>query len=229
MNFWAEKNWSRDILLKPSQRQKINHLLETTDLSWVKDGNAAHPKEEGAGLISKKERKSWFKISAKGRLDANEKMTFVVTFFKRKPDPPQFYATVGEDFKKIYRSKLLPLEEAYDFHDFDLFIYFLLSLQVSPNFTCVSITSSFFFKKPAFFLARFNSTISCLWSCGKDGFGKTFFFDPSCCLRLYSRWWHQALSSPLSDFCWWFLKLETCCPKHAFRRLFSLSHNFMLM
>ena len=41
-----------------------------------------------------------------------------MTFFKRKPDQPQFYATVGEGLKKIYRSKLLPLEEAYDFHDF---------------------------------------------------------------------------------------------------------------
>ena len=30
----------------------------------------------------------------------------------------QFYATVGEGLKKIYKTKLLPLEEAYEFHEF---------------------------------------------------------------------------------------------------------------
>lgn len=30
----------------------------------------------------------------------------------------QFYATVGEGLKKIYEAKLLPLEEAYEFHEF---------------------------------------------------------------------------------------------------------------
>ena len=39
-------------------------------------------------------------------------------FKRRKEDQPQFYATVAEGLKKIYKSKLLPLEEAYDFHDF---------------------------------------------------------------------------------------------------------------
>ena len=39
-------------------------------------------------------------------------------FKRRKDDQPQFYATVGEGLKKIYKAKLLPLEEAYDFHDF---------------------------------------------------------------------------------------------------------------
>ena len=42
-----------------------------------------------------------------------------MSFFKRKKDSePQFYATVADGLKKIYRGKLLPLEEAYDFHDF---------------------------------------------------------------------------------------------------------------
>ncbi len=42
-----------------------------------------------------------------------------LSFFKRrKGEQPQFYATVGEGLKKVYREKLLPLEEAYDFHDF---------------------------------------------------------------------------------------------------------------
>lgn len=39
-------------------------------------------------------------------------------FRRKKEDHPQFYATVGEGLKKIYKAKLLPLEEAYDFHDF---------------------------------------------------------------------------------------------------------------
>ena len=39
-------------------------------------------------------------------------------FRRRKEDHPQFYATVGEGLKKIYKSKLLPLEEAYEFHEF---------------------------------------------------------------------------------------------------------------
>ena len=39
-------------------------------------------------------------------------------FKRRKEDHPQFYATVGEGLKKIYKSKLLPLEEAYEFHEF---------------------------------------------------------------------------------------------------------------
>jgi hypothetical protein len=39
-------------------------------------------------------------------------------FKRRKEDQPQFYATVAEGLKKIYKAKLLPLEEAYDFHDF---------------------------------------------------------------------------------------------------------------
>lgn len=39
-------------------------------------------------------------------------------FKRRKDDQPQFYATVAEGLKKIYKNKLLPLEEAYDFHDF---------------------------------------------------------------------------------------------------------------
>ena len=42
-----------------------------------------------------------------------------MSFFKRKKDSePQFYATVADGLKKIYRGKLLPLEEAYDFHEF---------------------------------------------------------------------------------------------------------------
>lgn len=42
-----------------------------------------------------------------------------MAFFRRKKgDQPQFYATVGEGLKKVYKAKLLPLEEAYDFHDF---------------------------------------------------------------------------------------------------------------
>lgn len=41
-----------------------------------------------------------------------------MAFFKKKIDQPQFYATVGEGLKKIYKAKLLPLEEAYDYHDF---------------------------------------------------------------------------------------------------------------
>jgi hypothetical protein len=42
-----------------------------------------------------------------------------MAFFKRKKESePQFYATVADGLKKIYRSKLLPLEEAYDFHEF---------------------------------------------------------------------------------------------------------------
>ena len=41
-----------------------------------------------------------------------------MAFFKKKVDQPQFYATVGEGLKKIYKNKLLPLEEAYDFHEF---------------------------------------------------------------------------------------------------------------
>jgi len=41
-----------------------------------------------------------------------------MAFFKKKIDQPQFYATVGEGLKKIYKGKLLPLEEAYDFHEF---------------------------------------------------------------------------------------------------------------
>lgn len=41
------------------------------------------------------------------------------SLFKRKRDDhPQFYATVGEGLKKIYKAKLLPLEEAYEFHEF---------------------------------------------------------------------------------------------------------------
>ena len=39
-------------------------------------------------------------------------------FRRRKDDHPQFYATVGEGLKKIYKAKLLPLEEAYEFHEF---------------------------------------------------------------------------------------------------------------
>lgn len=39
-------------------------------------------------------------------------------FKKRKDDQSPFYATVGEGLKKIYKGKLLPLEELYDFHDF---------------------------------------------------------------------------------------------------------------
>ena len=35
-----------------------------------------------------------------------------MSFFKRKKDgEPQFYATVAEGLKKIYKGKLLPLEE----------------------------------------------------------------------------------------------------------------------
>ena len=42
-----------------------------------------------------------------------------MSFFKRKKDSePQFYATVAEGLKKIYKGKLLPLEESYDFHEF---------------------------------------------------------------------------------------------------------------
>ena len=41
-----------------------------------------------------------------------------MAFFKKKMDQPQFYATVGEGLKKIYKGKLLPLEDAYDFHEF---------------------------------------------------------------------------------------------------------------
>ena len=39
-------------------------------------------------------------------------------FKRRREDHPQFYATVGEGLKKIYRAKLLPLEEAYEFQEF---------------------------------------------------------------------------------------------------------------
>ena len=39
-------------------------------------------------------------------------------FKRKKSSEPQFYATVADGLKKIYRGKLLPLEEAYDFHDF---------------------------------------------------------------------------------------------------------------
>ena len=39
-------------------------------------------------------------------------------FKRRREDGPQFYATVGEGLKKIYRAKLLPLEEAYEFQEF---------------------------------------------------------------------------------------------------------------
>lgn len=46
----------------------------------------------------------------------------MTSFFKKlgghKDPQPQFYATVGEGLKKVYNSKLLPLEEAYDFHEF---------------------------------------------------------------------------------------------------------------
>ncbi len=43
----------------------------------------------------------------------------VSSFFKRrKGEQTQFYASVGEGLKKVYKDKLLPLEEAYDFHDF---------------------------------------------------------------------------------------------------------------
>lgn len=42
-----------------------------------------------------------------------------MSFFKRKKDSePQFYATVADGLKKIYKGKLLPLEETYDFHEF---------------------------------------------------------------------------------------------------------------
>jgi len=42
-----------------------------------------------------------------------------MAFFKRKKETePQFYANVSEGLKKIYRGKLLPLEEAYNFNDF---------------------------------------------------------------------------------------------------------------
>ena len=42
-----------------------------------------------------------------------------MSFFKRKKDSePQFYATVAEGLKKIYKGKLMPLEETYDFHEF---------------------------------------------------------------------------------------------------------------
>ena len=42
-----------------------------------------------------------------------------MSFFKRKKDvEPQFYATVAEGLKKIYKNKLMPLEETYDFHEF---------------------------------------------------------------------------------------------------------------
>ena len=39
-------------------------------------------------------------------------------FRRRKDDHPQFYATVGEGLKKMYKTKLLPLEESYEFHEF---------------------------------------------------------------------------------------------------------------
>ncbi|XP_059080975.1 EH domain-containing protein 3-like [Tigriopus californicus] len=39
-------------------------------------------------------------------------------FRKSRSDQPKFYATVGEGLKKVYKTKLLPLEEAYDFHEF---------------------------------------------------------------------------------------------------------------
>ena len=41
-----------------------------------------------------------------------------MAFFKRRKEEPQFYATVTQGLKKIYRSKLVPLEEAYDFQEF---------------------------------------------------------------------------------------------------------------
>lgn len=39
-------------------------------------------------------------------------------FKRKKSSEPQFYATVADGLKKIYKGKLLPLEEAYDFHEF---------------------------------------------------------------------------------------------------------------
>ena len=39
-------------------------------------------------------------------------------FRKSKKDQSQYYTTVGEGLKNIYNEKLLPLEEAYDFHEF---------------------------------------------------------------------------------------------------------------
>lgn len=43
------------------------------------------------------------------------KMTSV---FKRRKTEPQFYTTVSEGLKAIYRSKLVPLEEQYRFGEF---------------------------------------------------------------------------------------------------------------
>ena len=45
-------------------------------------------------------------------------MLAMAMFKRKKSSEPQFYATVADGLKKIYRGKLLPLEEAYDFHDF---------------------------------------------------------------------------------------------------------------
>lgn len=38
--------------------------------------------------------------------------------FKRKKNEPQFYATVAEGLKMTYKTKLLPLEEQYQFSEF---------------------------------------------------------------------------------------------------------------
>ena len=49
--------------------------------------------------------------------------TEMSTFFKRfvsskRETEPQFYASVGDGLKRVYNDKLLPLESAYDFHEF---------------------------------------------------------------------------------------------------------------
>ena len=50
------------------------------------------------------------------REDRISEMSF---FKKRRSDKePHFYATVADGLKKVYATKLLPLEECYDFHEF---------------------------------------------------------------------------------------------------------------
>ena len=41
-----------------------------------------------------------------------------MTFFRKKAPAPPPGATIGEELKKIYQTKLLPLEKAYNFHEF---------------------------------------------------------------------------------------------------------------
>ena len=39
-------------------------------------------------------------------------------FWKKEPAKKEIYANVAEGLRQVYKTKLLPLEEAYKFHDF---------------------------------------------------------------------------------------------------------------